>query len=458
MTRTEDLLRAATKHAAAQIHPSSITPLDPATLAAPRRHGGNHVPARRPRRRLQLALPLAAAAAVAGLSVGLHLALDGIAGPGAVPGPSGKAPRASSGTVPAFYAALTGTTNPSDESRHVITIRSTMTGAVLATVTPPSGYGTFALVAPGQNDEEFIVGAQPWQPVSNSAVTDDNNWAPVTLLMLHFDPATQAVSFSPLPGPKVDGRDVQGVALSPDGTQLAVAAQVSADEQDLSMYSLSGGGVRTWSVTGAGASQDGFGIWPSLDSLWWQPDGKTLAFDWAGANSTVIGVRLLDTSQPGGSLLADSRPVFTLPDGPGDGRFLCTDRLVLSPDGTTVTCAGSVLSTMHPGTSTPIPKATTGASPAVTRSTLPPGTNSSRVIYGFGEFSVATGKLITIIDPTIDHSDLGVNQQLFWTNGSSLIGTLDGPVFIFQGRAVKNIPWNSHISPGLGGGANEAAW
>lgn len=457
MTRTEDLLRAATKHAAAEIRPSSIRPLDPATLAAPRRHG-NPVPAGRPRRRLQLALPLAAAAAVVGLSVGLHLALDGVAGPsarakasanagpGGASGLSGKAPRASSGTVPVFYAALTGTTYPWDENRHVITIRSTMTGAVLATVTPPSGYGTFASVAPGQNDEEFVVGAQPWQPVTNSAVTDDNNWAPVTLLMLHFDPATHAVSFSPLPSPKVDGRDVQGVVVSPDGTELAVAAQVSADELDLSMYSLTGDGVHTWSVTGPGVSED------SVDSLSWRPDGKTLAFDWT--SGSTIGVRLLDTSQPGGSLLADSRPIFTLP-GFEDGRFYCTDSLILNPDGTTLICAGSLWPTT-PGTSTP--NTTTGATPAATRSTLPPGSNSYRIIYGFGEYSVATGKLITIIDPTIDHSNLGVNQQLFWTNGSSLIGTLDGPVFVLQGSAVHEIPWNSQISPGLGGGTNEAAW
>ena len=457
MTRTEDLLRAATQRAAAQIHSDSITPLDPATLAAPRRRDGSYPEARGPRLRPKLGRPLAAAAAVTaviGLSVGLHSTLGGAAAASksTVPGSSGNGPAASSGTVPVYYAALTGTTQPWDGHPFDITIRSTTTGSVLATVAPPSGYGTFGMVAPGQNDDEFIVGAQPWQPVSNSHYTDNNDSAPVTLLMLHFDPATHAVSLGPLPGPKVSLSGLDGVALSPDGTQLAVAAQVSPDELGLDVYSLTGGGVRTWSLSGAQASVGFFGTNGAggMDTLWWRSDGQTLAFDWAASDGSVSEVRLLDTSQPGGSLLADSRAIFTLSSVPAGGHFYCTDVLVPSPDTATFTCAGELWPTAPAG-GEPSPASTSPVSPS------PGGLTSQPTTYGFGRYSVATGKSVVIVDPTVDPSSMGVNQRVFWTDGSSLIGTLDGPVFALQGGRVHDIPWSGNISPAAGG-VNEAAW
>ncbi len=435
MTRTEDLLRAATKRAAAEIHPDSITPFDPATLAAPRRRDGSYRAARGPRHHSKLAGPLAAAGAVTaviGLLVALHLGLGvAVASNSAGPGSSGNASSASPGTVPVYYAALTGITQPWVEHPFDITIRSTMTGSVLATVAPPSGYGTFGMVAPGQNDDEFVVGAQPWQPVSNSHYTSNNDSAPVTLLMLHFDPATHAVSFGPLPGPKVSLSDLDGVALSPDGTRLAVATEGSSGELDLDVYSLAGGGVRTWSLSAAEASGGFFGAngGGGMDTLSWRPDGQTLAFDWAGPNGSVSEVRLLDTSQPGGSLLADSRAIFSISPVPVGGHFLCVDVLIPSPDGTTLTCAGQLWPTLTVDTTT----------------------------YGFGQYSAATGRFITIIDPTVDRSHWGVRQEVFWTDGSSLIGTLDGPVFVLQGGRVHDIPWSSNISPAAGG-INDAAW
>lgn len=461
MTRTEDLLRAATQRAAAQIHSDSITPLDPATLAAPRRRDGSYQAARFPRHRPKFAGPLAAAAAVTaviGLSIGVHSALGGrvVASNSDVPGSSGNGPGASSGTVPVYYAALTGITQPWVAHPFDITVRSTMTGSVLATVAPPSGYGTFGMVAPGQNDDEFIVGAQPWQPASNSHYTDNNDSAPVTLLMLHFDPATHAVSFGPLPGPKVSLSGLDGVALSPDGTQLAVAAQVSPDELGLDVYSLTGGGVRTWSLSGAEASRGFFGTngMGGMDTLSWRPDGKDLAFDWAASDGSVSEVRLLDTSQPGGSLLADSRAIFALSPVPVGGHFLCTDVLIPSPDGTTLTCAGRLWPTLPPALK-PNPTATPTPSPIPT--TSPQDLVSERTTYGIGQYSAATGKFVTIIDPTVDRSNMGVNQQVFWTGSSSLIGTLDGPVFVLQGGRVHDIPWSSNISPAAGG-VNDAAW
>jgi hypothetical protein len=466
----EDLLRQATRDAAAEI--DSVGPLSPETLTRPRGRrdrARGRSDSRAAGARWPLAVPLAAAAAVvavAGLSVALPRLLGGAAatsptakvtsgtGRGAAPGPSTGPKPASSGTVPAYYATLTGTRYPWYDNPEDITIRSTYSGQVLATLTPGSaGFGTFGLVAAGAADDEFVVGAQPWDPVSDAAYTDNDNAAPMTFLLLRFDPATRQVNFTRLPGPAVPAGDIEGVALSPDGTRLAVAAQVSSIDIELDVYSVATGAVRTWSMTGPRAAGASFGDGGASgpDALSWRPGGHTLAFDWTGpvpgGSSSSAGLRLLDTSQPGGSLLADSHAVFTLSRA-SDGGFYCTDVLVLSPDGTTVSCAGSDSPNVRTGTPVrrPIP-------PNGTQVTVSPGS----VTYGFGEFSVATGKLVTVLDPTVDPSAAAVSQQLYWTDGSALIGTLDGPVFVFAGGQARTIPWAPDISPAQGA-TNDAAW
>jgi hypothetical protein len=50
-----------------------------------------------------------------------------------------------------------------------------------------------------------------------------------------------------------------------------------------------------------------------------------------------------------------------------------------------------------------------------------------------------------------------VNQQLYWTDGSSLIGTLDGPVFVLKAGQSRAIPWAADISAAQGA-TNNAAW
>lgn len=438
MTPIEELLRSATREAAAEITPESIQPFEVAAL----RGSGT---ARR------LAAPLAAAAAIV-VVVGLPLALPRIlASPQAAAGKkaSGSAatslatPARSSSTpsspappavtpVPAIYAALTGVTYPWYDHPLDITVRNTDTGAVLATVKPPAPYGTFAFVGHGSSAGTFLVGVQRWQPVSNSRYVGNNNAAPITLRLLHFDQATRHVSVTSLPAPVLPGLEagqpvLEGASLSPDGTKLAVATgndvPPGPTTLKLSVYSLPGGAVRTWSLHGTAAakSQD------AVSALSWLPDGHTLAFDMSGldpAGRAVNQVRKLYVTGSGGDLLGASQLVFSL----DDRTFTCLDSLLLSPDGTTVACAGQA-----------------------------PPNRYGTVTYGFAEFSVATGRRTGILDQTPDPGT-AVNPRLFWWDGhDTLIGTLDGPVFILRGGTEQAIPWSSRIS-GPQGGTPQAAW
>ena len=357
-------------------------------------------------------------------------------------------------TIPPYYVALTRTSSNPVLDPLDITVRSTMTGAPLATVEAPAPYGTFSLVARGDDDDTFVVGAQRWQEPGLRA---SSAYFTVTLMLLHFNPATRSVSFSSLPVPALFAGRLQSVALSPDGSQLAVGVQASPTVLDLDVYSLAGGGVRTWSLRGAAAAQwsidisnngeGGGGTNPNAMS--WLPDGRTLAFDLSefdGTRTLAETVRELDVDGPGGGLLADSRAVFTL--DPRTAPFECTDALQLSAAAATVACAG------YEGQSYSAASATAGSASAVTPS--PAKQSHAEDSYGFGVFSVASGRLTAVLDPTPLNAPLLVDPRLFWQGGGALIGTLSGPVIILNGSQEHSTPGDVDSTPP--GDAVDAAW
>ena len=449
----EDLLRSAVGQKAAEIGPDSIPPLDVAALAT---RGGARKwplrPARFARWPRSTVVPLAAAVAVVAvvaLSIALPRMLTGHGPAAGYRPPASPSGTGQAGAIPPYYVALASASSQPSVHPLGITVRSTMTGGLLATVKPPAPYGTFTLVAHGPDDDTFIVGAQRWRsPGDDSSTVVDGGAVDVRLMLLHFNPSTRSVSFSPLAAvPSLDAADLQSVALSPDGSELAVAVQPSPTLLDLDVYSLTGGGVRTWSLRGTAAGQ-----W-SVDrpatnnaenasnpnAMSWLPDGDTLAFDLTKASPphAIVGtVRELDVDRPGGDLLADSRQIFAL--NPNTAPLDCVDPLQLSADAASVTCAGYETESYSAAASGQT-KAKAGATPKATTVGPPQDT------FGFGVYSVATGRLTTVLDPTPLGDPLLVTPQLFWQGGGSLIGTLSGPVIILTGSQQHVTPWDMEI-------------
>jgi hypothetical protein len=263
-------------------------------------------------------------------------------------------------------------------------------------------------------------------------------------MLLHFHPSTRSVSFSVLPVPPVSPAALQSVALSPDGTQLAVAVAASPTLLDLDVFSLTGGNRRTWSLRGAQAGQwsiedadsgaSGAGTNPNAMS--WLPDGRTLAFNLSqlhGGKTLAETVRELDVDGRGGGLLADSRAVFAL--SRSSRWFECLDALQLSADGTTVTCAGYGDQTAGPPTSS----------------------GPAEGIIGFAVFSVATGQLTTVRAQTF-YRPPPVVPRLFWQGGDTLIGTLKGSILILSGRGEHVTPWDPPMIGQTQSDAVDAAW
>jgi hypothetical protein len=469
MTDVEDLLRAAANQKAAEIAPDSIPPLDVAALA------GGH--ARRGRRFLPprfarwpgLTVPLAAAlavVAVVALSIALPRVLTGHGAAAPNGAPTSATATGDAGTAPPYYVALTSASPQPYNQPLRITVRSTMTGRALATVRPPTPYETFSLVAGGSDDDTFLVGVQPWWAPGDSFPGGFPGGfpIPVTLVLLHFNPSAKTVRLSSLPVPTLSRGDLQSVALSPDGTQLAVALQASPTVLDLDVYSLTGGGVRTWSVRGAAAARWSVDI-PDSDqsggggtnpnAMSWLADGHKLAFDLSesdGGRTVAETVRELDVNGPGGGLLADSQPVFTL--DPRTAPLECLDVLQLSADGTTVSCAGYESESYSAKAPTSIGAGSAAAPSATTTATG----GGPRATYGFGVFSVATGRLITVEDPTALGDPLLVNPRLFWQGGGTLIGMLSGPVIVASDRQEHVTPWDPNTIPPADDAVVDAAW
>jgi hypothetical protein len=133
------------------------------------------------------------------------------------------------------------------------------------------------------------------------------------------------VTMTRLPIP-ADTAPIGFIAASPDGGKLAISTYVqqgnASDIQNLVVAATSTGAERQWHTPASGDQG-------SMDTMAWLADGKTLAFNWDGpaAVSPSTGLRLLDTSAPGDSLLSGA---FVLRAYNRAGSF---DDYTISPDG-----------------------------------------------------------------------------------------------------------------------------
>ena len=275
MNTLEDRVRTATRAIAGTVAPDSAPPLrlpdEPGLLGAPGRA----------RRWAHWLTPAAAAVAVAAVVLGsLALAQGSRPRPPAAPG-------ALPGGLPRYYAALVQ--EPSGP--WWAQVRNTTTGAVLATVRPPIPFTRFSEVAAASDDHTFVLAAIG--PEGQPSIT--------RMYALRLNPATGTVRLSPLPIPVEPGRwRVNGLALTPDGTRLAVALEPpGAQRPRLQLFSMATGTlIREWGVNARHA--------PVVGLLSWAPDGRTLAWSYPLRGN---GAALLDVTCPRTSLLGCSRIV-----------------------------------------------------------------------------------------------------------------------------------------------------
>jgi hypothetical protein len=309
-------------------------------------------------------------------------------------------------SVPPYYMALLPASGRTAAPLYAV-VRSTTTGTTLATIRPPAPFITFIGVTGAADDRTFVLGAR-------TAVSQSMSTA-VEFYEARFSLAGHTVSLTPLTLPGLshiqylNGDHLTGDALSPDGTQLAVASEnapavASPDYTgdgfgQIAVYSLPGGAVRTWTV-GPGIPGLAFGS----DIMTWSRTG--LVFDWnSGEPGYFPGEYLLSTGGPGDSLIADSKLLIC-----GTAESTSDAIGYLTPDaGTIIVAVGHPVARGHilSPCSQPLPPA-------------------SGVVPHLEEFSAATGRAIGVIyagrpslSPNLPADQM--SYEVFWSSNSGSV-------------------------------------
>ncbi len=420
MNVSADEVRAATHGAAGVITEGTVPPLrldESPVGGVPRQRTG--------RARRAWAAPLAAAAAVIVVAAGGVTARSLLASPGAPrpsrpSAPAAPARRASAGSdtgVPPFYVAVA--------SSSVTVVRATWTGDTLARITTSTPVVGVAGAADGRT---FVLDEQ--RSVVGSSVT----WGgQPSFYLLRLTASGAEESLTRLAVPAIpNGTVVSGLALSPDGSRLAVGVDSGSWPQarlmEIMTYTLATGAFRSWTTSGLTSADAPFGFTGSgvdgAQSISWTADSRTLAF--GVGNATFVGVRLLDTAASGTDLIADSRLAVTLRNFRELGTSLrnaappyyfvsCITDAMISTDGSAIVC----------GYSTSIGNTTT---------------------MGFAQYSTATGKMNSVVGLVHFEGKAPTGISLYWVNstGNIAIGTSEtnggGRVGVVNGDTFTPLP------------------
>jgi hypothetical protein len=297
MSTVEDKLRQALEATASEIRATRVPTMGLVPLTGRGRFGASvlHAVTSLRRRRARWAAPVAATAAVAvviGLSaaIGVRAESHHDAGSSMLThlGPATTvrlrtAPAVDGGAVPAYYVVIHG---PSVE------VLATATGTILATfVLAPA----FVAVSGTADDRTFVLAA-----VRKSQIA---------LYLLRLNPQAGTARLNALPIAVATGSSLQfaGLALSPDGSKVAVAVNNDSSNRThgsgIWVYDLATGTRREWLWPSADSKVSETGIAPGSGWLSWAADDKTLAFVIeTGVLAGFIAVRLLDTAVPGTDL------------------------------------------------------------------------------------------------------------------------------------------------------------
>jgi hypothetical protein len=242
-----------------------------------------------------------------------------VTGPTDMPVPAG---------VPGYYAAWMQADTP------YLLVGDTTTGRVIATVKAPAGVTLTGVYGTAGSDSEFVVTAGRVL----DAIGAETTWY---LLTISQDGSGHA-RLTPLPVPLLPSP--AGVALSPDGSELAVA--LPGSPATLRIYATSTGTLlRAWPATAPGQitaakPQPGSMEFPGA-TLRWSADGRQLAFTW---NASAI--RVLSATAPDGNLITASRLLASIGTGysPDGASYTCdaAHGWALIADGQGTMCAGAL--------------------------------------------------------------------------------------------------------------------
>ncbi len=318
----EDRVRAATRARAALVR--DIRPLElPAESPARARRG------RSARRWLSWGAPIAAAALVTALALVLSMLrqADGPQ-PAPVTPASGSSATAS---IPRYYVALSYT-GVGQQMKAVV--GDDQTGRQIAVINATAAQNFYGVTA-AADDRTFVV-------MNYAAATQETTW-----YLLRIAPGTaHPAHLTKLPIKPLVAH-VSGLALSPDGRELAVMWRTATTATNavvyLAVYSMASGTVlHTWITKGDNVNAIAGGA--NGEALAWVDGDRSIDFRWIATRGRASAgpthtVRRIDVTAPGGDLLADSRVAVQLPPYATTAKTKFSEpcaRSVTASDGTVV--------------------------------------------------------------------------------------------------------------------------
>jgi hypothetical protein len=353
------------------------------------------------------------------------------------------APAAATG-VPAYNVTLNQSVE--DTATPVgLVLATTLTGKKLFTLQPPRGL-SFAGITGAADDRTFVADAHRDPYGVRGSAGRSRTWYLVRILGAG---ARASLTMRKLPIPPTPvGTGISAIALSPDGTKLAVVSErVTTDlheQQVLRVYSVATGKVlHAWSspadqippIDGAGY----YGGDPSSTVVW--VGERALAFNQGvlvKSGGPALTVRVLDLSRPDGDLLGSSRTAAILP-GPARNQgkpapFGCNwfwGDVMITGNGKSYVCGGSGTS------SAKLPKLYCLKRPTWN-------------VLGFAGISLATGKPTGVLSGyRTGCSGYTVSDYPVWVNatGSVVIGYMifgdktSGKFGVFSHGSFRPLPY-----------------
>lgn len=352
-----------------------------------------------------------------GVTASSLLATSRTPGPGPSGTPARGAPAGPHTGVPPYYVAVANSS--------LTVVRATWTGATRARITTRVPVVGVAGAADGRT---FVLDEQ------RSTMGGRVTWAgQPAFYLLRLTASGTEESLTRLAVPAIpSGTVVSGLALSPDGSRLAVNMDSGSWPQarlmEIMTYTLATGAFRSWTTSGMTNPAAPFGFTGSgvdgAQSISWTADSRTLAF--SVASTSYIGVRLLDTAAGGTDLIADSRLAVMEQNfsDPGHGPrnpappyyfVSCITNAMISMDGSAIVC----------GYSTSTGNTTT---------------------MGFAHYSTVTGKMNHVAGLVHFNGGAPTGISLYWVNstGKIAIGTSQtaggGRVGVMNGDTFTPLP------------------
>jgi hypothetical protein len=436
VTAVEDRTRAAMDAVTGLVERVPPLTLPPPPGAVSRRRGRAPFPRRRWGSWLA---PVTAAAAVVAIAIALVAVRDMPDGASAPP----PGPVAAATGLPTYNLTLNqsvyDTTTPVG-----LVLAATLTGKKLFTLQPPRGL-SFAGITGAADDRTFVADAHVDPYGVRGSEGRSRTWYLVRIVGAG---SRASLTMKKLPiAPTPVGTGISAIALSPDGTKLAVASERVTDnpheQQLLRVYSVATGVVlHTWSSPADQSPPiEGGGYYggDANSTVVWVGD-RALAFNEGArvkSGGATLEVKVLDLSRPDGNLLGSSRTAAILPAAKDEEKpapFGCNwfwGDVMITGDGKSYVCGGTGTSTAQ------LPKLYCLKQP--TWNTL-----------AFAGISLTTGKLTRILSGyRTGCYGYTVSDYPVWVNatGSLVIGYMifgdktSGKFGVFSAGSFRPLPY-----------------